>query len=72
MLTLKWESTFLFTHLDTNVTLLLEAGANFKHIQKRLGHTKLATTMDIYSHVTDNMITETVELFEQKAKLPTL
>jgi len=56
----------------THVTLLLEAGANFKHIQKRLGHAKLATTMDIYSHVTDNMITETVELFEQKVKMPTL
>lgn len=56
----------------THVTLLLEAGANMKHIQKRLGHSKLATTMDTYSHVTDNMIKETVELFEQKVKMPTL
>ena len=31
-------------------TMLLEAGANIKDIQKRLGHSKLSTTMDTYSH----------------------
>nr|WP_202117501.1 site-specific integrase [Clostridium chromiireducens] len=40
----------------THATMLLEAGANFKDIQKRLGHAKLATTMDTYSHVTQKMV----------------
>lgn len=36
----------------THATMLLEAGANIKDIQRRLGHSKLSTTMDTYSHVT--------------------
>lgn len=48
----------------THATMLLEAGANFKDIQKRLGHAKLATTMDTYSHVTQKMKDETVDIFE--------
>ena len=48
--------------------LYIEAGANIKDVQKRLGHTSLSTTMDIYSHVTDKMKNETVEIFEQIIK----
>lgn len=48
----------------THATILLEAGANIKDIQKRLGHSKSATTMDTYSHVTNTMSDKTVELFE--------
>lgn len=48
----------------THATMLLEAGANFKDIQKRLGHAKLATTMDTYSHVTQKMKDDTVDIFE--------
>jgi len=44
--------------------MLLEAGANFKDIQGRLGHSKLSTTMDIYSHVTQKMMQDSVEKFE--------
>lgn len=44
--------------------MLLEAGANIKDIQRRLGHSKLATTMDTYSHVTNTMSDKSVELFE--------
>ena len=40
----------------THATLLLENGANIKDIQKRLWHSKIATTMDTYSHITDKMI----------------
>lgn len=32
----------------THATMLLEAGANIKEIQSRLGHSKCSTTMDIY------------------------
>ena len=52
----------------THATLLLERGANIKDIQKRLGHSKLATTMDTYSHVTDKMRNNTVDIFESIAK----
>lgn len=48
----------------THATMLLERGANFKDIQKRLGHSKLSTTMDTYSHVTEKMSNETVNIFE--------
>lgn len=55
----------------THATLLLEQGANIKDIQRRLGHSKLSTTMDTYSHVTDNMRNSTVSIFEKiTEKLP--
>jgi integrase len=49
----------------THATLLLEAGANIKAVQKRLGHSRLATTMDVYSHVTENLEKTTVDIFEK-------
>ena len=52
----------------THATLLLENGANMKDIQKRLGHSKLATTMDTYSHVTDKIKNNTVDIFDNIAK----
>ncbi|MFL8801710.1 MULTISPECIES: tyrosine-type recombinase/integrase [unclassified Clostridioides] len=48
----------------THATLLLENGANIKDIQKRLGHSKITTTMDTYSHVTHKMESETVNILE--------
>lgn len=48
----------------THATLLLENGANIKDIQKRLGHSKITTTMDTYSHVTHKMENETVNILE--------
>jgi integrase len=57
----------------THATMLLEAGANIKDIQERLGHSKSSITMDVYSHVTKKMSSDTVSLFETEviAKLPT-
>jgi len=52
----------------THATMLLESGANIKDIQKRLGHSKLSTTMDTYSHVTDKMESETVNILESIIK----
>jgi ATP-dependent helicase/nuclease subunit A len=49
----------------THATMLLEAGANLKEIQNRLGHSKLETTTDTYSHVTKKMNNDTVEIFEE-------
>ena len=34
-----------------HATLLLEAGINVKVVSERLGHTSIAITLDIYSHV---------------------
>lgn len=57
--------TFNFHSLrHTHATMLLEAGANIKDIQQRLGHSKLSTTMDTYSHVTPKMQRNTVDIFE--------
>ncbi|MBW6408799.1 site-specific integrase [Clostridium weizhouense] len=57
----------------THATMLLEAGANVKDIQQRLGHSKLATTMDTYSHVTKKMSEDSVNIFETQiiSKMPT-
>lgn len=52
----------------THATMLIEAGANMKDVQLRLGHANLATTMDIYSHVTQKMKNETVDIFEKLIK----
>lgn len=48
----------------THATLLLERGANIKDIQERLGHSKLATTMDTYAHITDKMKLDSVTRLE--------
>ncbi|MGG5340641.1 tyrosine-type recombinase/integrase [Enterococcus sp. AZ192] len=52
----------------THATMILESGAKPKEIQARLGHSRIATTMDTYSHVTKKMKTETVDIFEQMLK----
>lgn len=50
----------------THATTLIENGANMKDVQKRLGHTRLSTTMDTYTHVTEKMENDTVEIFEKQ------
>lgn len=49
----------------THATLLLENGAKMKEIQERLGHSRISVTMDTYSHVTDKMRNETVDIMER-------
>ena len=51
--------------------MLLENGAKPKEIQSRLGHSRLATTMDKYVHVTRKMKTEAVYIFAQQLKKST-
>lgn len=71
----KWSGRHLRDKLDidfnfhslrhTHATLLLEQGAPIKDIQTRLGHSRSAITLDTYSHLTDKMRNQTVDIFEQ-------
>lgn len=36
----------------THASLLFEAGASFKEVQSKLGHSDIKTAMDIYTHIT--------------------
>ena len=49
----------------THATMLVQAGANLKDIQARLGHADIRTTLDQYTHVTKEMQDQTVEIFEK-------
>lgn len=64
---LKEISTHKLRH--THCSLLIEAGANLKEVQDRLGHSDSKTTMDIYTHVTkkaqENAIQKFVEYIEE-------
>ncbi|MGF7049113.1 integrase [Paenibacillus sp. DS2015] len=46
-------------------TLLIEAGASMKAIQKQLGHAREQTTSDIYAHVTKKLSRDTAEKFNK-------
>lgn len=57
-----------FTHhalRHTHATKLIEAGANIKAVQIRLGHKDISTTLNTYVHHTDEMAQDTADLFEQ-------
>ncbi len=60
--------TFHMTR-HTHATNLLESDINIKVIQNRLGHSNIATTLDIYSHVTEQMEEESIAKFEEKFKI---
>ena len=49
----------------THATFLIEAGANIKDVQERLGHTNIETTLNTYVHNTDQMRSQTVDIFEK-------
>ncbi|WP_101773915.1 site-specific integrase [Peptostreptococcus faecalis] len=52
----------------THATILIESGANIKDVQTRLGHNSIETTLDIYTHNTERMENETINIFEQAIK----
>ncbi len=46
----------------THATMLIENGAPIKDVQHRLGHKSVQVTLDIYSHVTQKMQIQTVDI----------
>ncbi len=48
----------------THATKLIENDANIKAVQTRLGHSNSKTTIDTYTHATDKMAEQSVEIFE--------
>lgn len=62
----KLDIDFNFHSLrHTHATMLMENGAKVKDIQARLGHSRSAITIDTYSHLTQKMQNESVDIFEQ-------
>lgn len=49
----------------THATLLVESGLDIKALQYRLGHSKVSTTLDIYTHLTNEKEPQAVALFEK-------
>ncbi len=49
----------------THTTVLIEAGANIKDVQNRLGHKNIGVTLQIYTHVTEKMQNDTVLILEK-------
>lgn len=45
-------------------TLLLEQGIQAKIVQEMLGHTRISTTLDLYSHVTPTMQRQAADAFD--------
>jgi len=48
-----------------HATILMENGAKVKDVRARLGHSRSAITIDTYSHLTQKMQNESVDIFEQ-------
>lgn len=48
----------------THASLLLNAGADYKEIQHRLGHAKIGMTIDTYSHLAPDKAKETASIYE--------
>lgn len=49
----------------THATMLIENGANIKDVQARLGHSDIETTLNTYTHATEKMAEQSVEIFEK-------
>lgn len=54
---------------DTHATRLIESGADIKAVSKRLGHSTIMTTYNIYVRVTNKMETDTVKRFEDYSSI---
>lgn len=48
----------------THATVLIENGANPKDVQARLGHANISTPLQTYTHDTEEMQNQSVDIFE--------
>lgn len=46
--------------------MLIQAGANIKDVEARLGHSKASITLDIYGHQTEEMPLYTINVLEKQ------
>lgn len=60
---LKKVSVHGFRH--THATLLYESGVNIKDISNRLGHSNIKTTLDVYTHLTEDKKKDVTEKFSK-------
>ena len=51
--------------LHTHATLLFEGGSTPKDVQNRLGHKDITTTLNTYTHITEEKNKETTSIFEK-------
>ena len=70
--TVSWENTIC----DTFATMALEHGMDVKTLSATIGHVSSATTLDIYSHITDTMQRQAAVHIDRKiggtdARMPT-
>lgn len=52
----------------THTVLLMEAGADPKYIQERLGHGSMRVTTDVYSHISKRLDTSSMQKYEDYMK----
>ena len=62
---MRLESFRLHDARHSHATILLRQGVQSKIVQERLGHAKVGTTLDIYSHVTAGMQQAAALQFDQ-------
>jgi integrase len=52
----------------THAVLLLEAGAEMKYVQERLGHGSIQVTSDVYAHISKKIEKDTMDKYEDYMK----
>jgi integrase len=72
LLGLAWNLGAIAAHVlrHSCATLLLAEGKHAKVVADRLGHTSVAMTLDVYSHVTRRLEDEVAESFDRKFNKP--
>ena len=68
LISIEHESLPIHSTRHTHAVMLLEAGADMKYVQERLGHGSMQITSDVYSHVSKRIATRSLEKFDTYMK----